>query len=44
VRAIAEWAGTTTLHRRAGKPYFSILLCTCQKRRVRWAVSSDNLP
>jgi hypothetical protein len=24
--------------------YFSILLWTCQNRRVRWAVSVDNLP
>jgi hypothetical protein len=23
--------------------YFSILLCNCQKRTVRWAVSSDSL-
>jgi hypothetical protein len=25
-------------------PYFSILLCSCQKRSVRSAVSADNLP
>ena len=33
-------AGKTQFVRVIG--YFSILLCNCQKRTVRWAVSSDS--
>jgi len=35
-----RWPTGATLADRAG--YFSILLCNCQKRTVRWAVSIDS--
>jgi hypothetical protein len=51
-----RWPASETLNRNGSttassgatiglaKNYFSMLLWTCQKRNVRWAVWSDNLP